>query len=49
MADWSTAASLATAVGTLVLALTTFVAVQAANRVVRHWNLDRPDARPPQQ
>jgi hypothetical protein len=35
MADWSTAASLATAVGTLVLALATFVAVRAANRAAR--------------
>jgi hypothetical protein len=32
---WSTAASLATAVGTLVLALATFVAVRAANRAAR--------------
>jgi hypothetical protein len=35
MADWSTVASLATAVGTLVLALATFVAVRAANRAAR--------------
>jgi hypothetical protein len=35
MADWSTAASLATAVGTLVLAFATFVAVRAANRTAR--------------
>jgi hypothetical protein len=35
MADWSTAASLATAMGTLVLALATFVAVRAANRAAR--------------
>jgi hypothetical protein len=35
MADWSTAASLATALGTLVLALATFVAVRAANRAAR--------------
>jgi hypothetical protein len=35
MADWSTAASLATAVGTLILALATFVAVRAANRAAR--------------
>jgi len=35
MADWSTAASLATAVGTLVLAIATFVAVRAANRAAR--------------
>ena len=35
MADWSTAASLATAVGTLVLACATFVAVRAANRAAR--------------
>jgi hypothetical protein len=35
MFDWSTAASLATAVGTLVLALATFVAVRAANRAAR--------------
>jgi hypothetical protein len=35
MADWSTAASLATAFGTLVLALATFVAVRAANRAAR--------------
>jgi hypothetical protein len=33
--DWSTLASLATALGTLVLALATFVAVQAANRAAR--------------
>jgi hypothetical protein len=35
MADWSTAASLATALGTLVLAVATFVAVRAANRAAR--------------
>jgi hypothetical protein len=35
MFDWATAASLATAVGTLVLALATFVAVRAANRAAR--------------
>ena len=35
MADWSTAAQLATALGTLVLALATFVAVRAANRAAR--------------
>jgi hypothetical protein len=35
MADWSTVASLATALGTLVLALATFVAVRAANRAAR--------------
>jgi hypothetical protein len=35
MWDWSTAASLATALGTLVLALATFVAVRAANRAAR--------------
>ncbi len=35
MTDWSTAASLATALGTLVLALATFVAVRAANRAAR--------------
>lgn len=35
MTDWSTVASLATAVGTLVLALATFVAVRAANRAAR--------------
>jgi hypothetical protein len=35
MWDWSTAASLATAIGTLVLALSTFVAVRAANRAAR--------------
>ena len=35
MRDWSTAASLATALGTLVLALATFVAVRAANRAAR--------------
>jgi hypothetical protein len=35
MTDWSTIASLATAVGTLVLALATFVAVRAANRAAR--------------
>jgi hypothetical protein len=35
MADWSTAASLATAAGTLILALATFVAVRAANRAAR--------------
>jgi hypothetical protein len=33
--DPSTAASIATAVGTLVLALATFVAVRAANRAAR--------------
>jgi hypothetical protein len=33
--DWSTAASLATALGTLVLALATFVAERAANRAAR--------------
>jgi len=33
--DWSTVASLATALGTLVLALATFVAVRAANRAAR--------------
>src|SRR6476469_9421381 len=32
---WSTAASLATAFGTLVLAMATFVAVRAANRAAR--------------
>jgi hypothetical protein len=35
MSDWTTAASLATAAGTLVLALATFVAVRAANRAAR--------------
>jgi hypothetical protein len=35
MADWSTVASLATALGTLVLATATFVAVRAANRAAR--------------
>jgi hypothetical protein len=35
MTDWSTIASLATAAGTLVLALATFVAVRAANRAAR--------------
>jgi hypothetical protein len=35
MWGWSTAASLATALGTLVLALATFVAVRAANRAAR--------------
>jgi hypothetical protein len=35
MRDWSTIASLATAAGTLVLALATFVAVRAANRAAR--------------
>jgi hypothetical protein len=35
MSDWSTAASLATAAGTLILALATFVAVRAANRAAR--------------
>jgi hypothetical protein len=35
MADWSVAAQLATALGTLVLALATFVAVRAANRAAR--------------
>ncbi len=35
MSDWSTVASLATAFGTLVLALATFVAVRAANRAAR--------------
>src|SRR4029450_532077 len=35
MWDWSTAASLATALGTLVLALATFVAVRAANGAAR--------------
>jgi len=33
--DWATVASLATALGTLVLALATFVAVRAANRASR--------------
>jgi hypothetical protein len=33
--DWSRAASLATALGTLVLALATFVAVRAVNRAAR--------------
>lgn len=37
--DWGTVASLATALGSLVLALATFSAVR------RHWNLDRPDSR----
>ena len=35
MRDWTTAASLATAFGTLVLAMATFVAVRAANRAAR--------------
>src|SRR2546427_8796740 len=35
MADWSTAASLATAGGTLVLAVATFVSVRSANRDAR--------------
>ncbi len=35
MSDWSTAAQLLTALGTLVLALATFVAVRAANRAAR--------------
>jgi hypothetical protein len=35
MWGWSTAASLATALGTLVLALATFVAVRAAKRAAR--------------
>ncbi len=35
MSDWSTAAQLATALGTLVLAMATFVAVRAANRAAR--------------
>ena len=35
MSDWSTVAQLATAAGTLVLALATFVAVRAANRAAR--------------
>ena len=35
MRDWSTVASLLTALGTLVLALATFVAVRAANRAAR--------------
>jgi hypothetical protein len=35
MSDWSTVAPLATALGTLVLALATFVAVRAANRAAR--------------
>jgi hypothetical protein len=35
MGDWSTAPSLATALGTLVLALATFVVVRAANRAAR--------------
>jgi hypothetical protein len=35
MADWSTAASLATAGGTLILALATFVSLRAANRATR--------------
>ena len=33
--DWSTAATLATAVGTLVLAVSTFAAVRSANRATR--------------
>jgi hypothetical protein len=33
--DWSTAATLATAVGTLVLAIATFAAVRSANRAAR--------------
>ena len=33
--DWTTAASLATAVGTLVLAVATFVSVRSANRAAR--------------
>jgi len=33
--DWATAASLATAVGTLVLAVATFVSVRSANRAAR--------------
>jgi hypothetical protein len=35
MADWSTVASLATAGGTLVLALATFVSLRSANRATR--------------
>jgi hypothetical protein len=35
MADWSTAASLATAGGTLVLAVATFASVRSANRAAR--------------
>jgi hypothetical protein len=35
MADWSTVASLATAGGTLVLALATFISVRSANRATR--------------
>ena len=35
MADWSTVASLATVLGTLVPAVATFVAVRAANRAAR--------------
>ncbi|HKA94650.1 MAG TPA: hypothetical protein VKD66_00155, partial [Streptosporangiaceae bacterium] len=34
-ADWATVASLATAAGTLVLALATFAAVRSANRAAR--------------
>src|ERR1044072_2773143 len=33
--DWATAASLATAAGTLVLAVATFVSVRSANRAAR--------------
>ncbi|HEY0397868.1 MAG TPA: hypothetical protein VGF00_05745, partial [Acidimicrobiia bacterium] len=33
--DWATVASMATAVGTLVLALATFVSVRSANRAAR--------------
>jgi len=35
MSDWSTAASLATAGGTLILAVATFVSVRSANRAAR--------------
>jgi hypothetical protein len=49
--EWGTIASLATAGGTLVLAVSTFASVRSANRaawivsVSHHWNLDRPDPR----
>jgi len=44
MADWATVSSLATAGGTLVLAVATFVSGWTCV-VSRVWNLDRPDPR----
>ena len=41
-ADWVTISALATAVGTLVLALATFASVRSANRAAR-GTIDRDD------